>query len=153
MSEKVIDNIELRNTRIIFKNFTGEKTPNNPSGGRNFCVVIDDPEYALHLKDLGWNIKELEPRDEGDELTYFIQVKVVFNLYPPKIYRVASNKKPLALNEDTVSMLDYDEITNVNVMIRPYTYNVRGLSGISAYAKYLYVEVAEDPFEHMYVRD
>ena len=149
MSEKVVTEIELRNVRIIFKNFAGEKTPYNAAGSRNFAVVIDDPDYALELREQGWNIKELAPRDEGDLPTYFLQVKIAFNAYPPVVYMVTSQTKT-ALNEDTISSLDYAEIKNANIVIRPYTYEVRGLSGIAAYAKYLYVVIEEDPFASMY---
>ena len=149
MSEKVIGNIELKNARIIFKNFSGEKTPYNAAGSRNFSVVIDDHELAMQLKEDGWNVKTLQARDEGDADTYFLQVKIAYNAYPPQIYMVTSTNKTL-LDEDSINTLDFAEIRGVDLVIRPYTYEVRGLSGVAAYVKYMYVTIEEDPFAAAY---
>lgn len=146
---KKIDNIVIGNARILFRNFAGQEGNYNPAGNRNFSVCIDDPEFANHLEDEGWNVKYLQPREEGDAPQAFLHVKVGFGKYPPKIVLISNNKKTF-LDEDTVEMLDWVEIENVDIIIRPYSYTVRGTSGISAYVKDMYVTMVDDEFSEKY---
>lgn len=141
-NEKV-GNIVIDNAKIIFRNFAGAPSKYNRAGDRNFCVVIEDPEFAETLNRDGWNIKKRMPRDEGDDPLYYLQVKVAFNAYPPQI-KMYTKKKVTDLNEETISGLDYAGIENVDLTIRPYTYEVSGRSGISAYLKYMHVTIEED---------
>lgn len=144
MDDKKISNIVLENARIIFKNFAGEEKKYNPRGKRNFCVIIPNNEVANALENDGWNIKWLQPRDEDDEPTPYIQVAVAFGSYPPNITLISSKGKKTRLDEDTVSMLDTAEITNVDVEIRPYSWEANGKTGIKAYVKNMYVTIEED---------
>ena len=91
--------LNIENAHIMFKNFSGKGDQFNRAGDRNFCVRIDDPEFAKQLKADGWNIRQLRPRDEEEEGTYYIQVKVNYRNYPPKVYMIAGKNKVL-LDED-----------------------------------------------------
>mgnify|MGYP001771288058 FL=1 len=151
---KNIENIKIENARIVFRNLSGKPDKFNPQGGkRSFSVVIEDPEFANELKREGWNIKQFnQSPDSDEEPAHFISVKVSYNNIPPHIYLCTSKNKTL-LNEDTVGQLDYAEISNVDIVITPYQYEMNGRSGISAYVKTMYVTVVEDEFASKYEYD
>lgn len=148
MTYKQTNNIMIENARLIFKNFSGEESKFNRGGNKNFCVVLD-PDMAQDLADEGWNVKYLRPREEGEESTPYLQVTVAYGNIPPKVIMIAGrNKTPL--DSFSVGSLDYAEIKNVDLIIRPYHWEVNGKQGIKAYLKTMYVEIEQDAFASKY---
>lgn len=148
MAYKKTNNIMIEDARLIFKNFSGEESKFNRAGNKNFCVVLDH-DMADDLVAEGWNIKYLRPREDGEEPTPYLQVTVAYGNIPPKVIMIAGrNKTPL----DSVSIgtLDYAEIANVDLVIRPYNWEVNGKQGIKAYLKTMYVEIEQDAFASKY---
>lgn len=143
-----VNNISVENARIIFRNFAGKESKYNAKGKRNFCLLLDH-EYAEGLKEEGWNVKYLTPRYPEDEPQAYIQVSVTFDNFPPNIWLIAGGKKT-KLDEDTVSSLDYAEIENVDLIVRPYTWEVNDKGGVKAYLKNMYVTIVENEFEKKY---
>lgn len=124
-----------------FNNFSGRPAKFNNEGDRNFCVIIDDPDIATQLSEDGWNIRILKPRDEGDLPTNYLPVSLKYGQYPPKVVLVTSQNQT-NLNEETVGSLDFTEMSNVDLTIRPYTWEE---GRIKAYLDVMYVTVEEDP--------
>ena len=148
MSNERIPNQSVENARIIFRNFAGKEGKFNPAGKRSFCLLLD-AETAERLEDQGWNVKTLAPRDPDDDPQPYLQVAVQFGNYPPNIYLISGGKKT-KLDEDSVSILDYAEIENVDLIINPSRWEVSGKSGVKAYLKTLYVTIVENEFEKKY---
>lgn len=144
----VENNIRIEGATIKFRNFAGKEGDYNPKGKRNFCVLLDH-QIAQELKEEGWNIRYLNPIDIEDEPQPYLQVSVAFGKIPPKIVMINSKGKT-KLDESTINCLDWAEFKNVDLVIRPYNWEVRGQTGVKAYLKTMYVVIKEDEFESKY---
>ena len=141
--------VVLENRRILFRNFAGEEGRFNAKGNRNFNVVLEPEEAEAMLKD-GWNVKYLQPREEGDEPLPRLEVTVKFGKVPPRVILITSRGKT-ALDEDMLKILDWAEIENVDLIVRPYEWEVNGKTGVKAYLKSIYVTIREDELERKYM--
>ena len=130
------------------RNFSGQEGTFNAAGERNFCVFVN-PELAEVLEQDGWNVKWLKPKNEDEERKPFLQVKVKYGQFPPKIILISRKGKTL-LDEVSLNILDFADIEKADITIRPYTWNVRGQSGVKAYLKSLYIKIAQDDLDLKY---
>ena len=143
------DNITIENARLIFRNFAGKEQRFNVAGNRNFCVLLS-PEDGDKLKELGWNVRYLNPRDPEDGPIPYLQVTVEYDKgRPPKIEQITERGKTV-LDKDSVSNLDWAEFEKVDLCLNPYHYEVGGRKGIKAYLKSMYVTLVEDELERKY---
>lgn len=144
------DTVLMEGVRIVFRNFEGKEGPYNKAGDRNFAVILT-PEVANAMADDGWNVKWLKPReeDEGEEEVPYLPVSLRYDVFPPNVTLVTSNSRT-QLDESTVEMLDYADITNVDLIVRPYEWSVNGKGGIKAYVKTMFVTIEEDALVRKY---
>lgn len=141
-------NIRIENANIAFRNFSGKEGKFNPAGRRNFCVIFDN-DIGNKLKEDGWNIRYLKSRDEDEPDRPYLQVAVSFDKIPPRIILITRDGKT-TLDEDSIDILDWAEIKNVDMIIRPYNWELNGRTGVKAYLKTMYVTLVEDEFESKY---
>lgn len=142
----------MEGVRLVFRNFTGKEGQYNREGDRNFGVILPNDVAEAMAAD-GWNVKHLQPREDDEEETDptpWLPVKVGYGKgRPPKIMLVTERGRT-ALDEQTVDTLDWADIKNVDLIVRPYHYEVNGRTGISAYVQSMYVTIEEDALERKY---
>jgi len=149
-NEEPTKRLTIENAQIAFRNFAGKEDKFNPAGSRNFCILLD-PEIAETLKRDGWNIRQLNPRDEGDRPQDYMSVAVKYDFRPPKIILISpSTGNKTYLDVETVHILDWADIENIDLMITPYHWEVNNKSGIKAYLKKMFVILEEDELEQKY---
>jgi hypothetical protein len=140
----------MEGVRIVFRNFRGKEDQYNREGDRNFAVLLDDT-VANSMAEDGWNVKWLKPREEEAEESAqaYLQVSVSYKGRPPRIVLITSRGRT-NLDESQVEMLDWADIKNVDLIVRPYEWTVNQKSGIKAYLQSIYVTIEEDPLEMKY---
>ena len=148
---KKIEPLQIEGAQLIFRNFSGKGTQFNREGDRNFCVLIDDTDYAHFLLEQGWNVKSLRAQEEDEEPRYYISVKLNYasEVAPPKVYLIVDGKKR-ELNEETVSLVDDIDIQTCDLIINAYQWEVNGKTGIKGYLKTAYIVMQQDRFASKY---
>lgn len=152
MDRAELKDVVLEGNRIMFKNFSGAPSQYNAQGVRSFCVVLT-PEQADYLHSVGWNVRQLAPRDDHEDPTPYIQVAVRFDVRPPHVYTIVDGVKN-ELNEDTIGMLDHAYIQNVDMVISPSYWEMGGRVGVKAYLKVMYATLENpDVLAYKYAMD
>lgn len=147
--------IVIDNTKFIFKtNFAGDPAEDRfGSNKRRGNIIIPDPEMAADLFNRGFKVKATKPRPGEEEdfvPTYYISVMLNYDSpWPPEVYLV-SGGNPVALDADSVGVVDKCYVLRVRVALNPYENPKTGIK--SMYIRTMYVEqdVADDPFAHIY---
>lgn len=144
-----MQNLTMEGVRLIFRNFAGEERPMNAAGQRNFGVVIPHEAAEQMIAD-GWPIKFLRPREAEDLPQPWLKVKVKLDgKRPPRVVMISSRGRT-TLDEDTIGILDWADLANVDLIVRPYEWVVSGNTGISAYLQTIFVTIQEDELERKY---
>jgi hypothetical protein len=140
----------MEGVRIVFRNFAGKEGQYNREGDRNFAVLLDDT-VANQMAEDGWNVKWLRPREEDEDESpqAYLQVSVSYKGRPPRVVLITSRGRT-NLDEHSIEMLDWADIQNVDLIVRPYEWTVNQKSGIKAYLQSIYVTIEEDPLERKY---
>lgn len=147
--KRVEDEIKLEGVRLLWRNFAGEERPFNAKGKRNFAIPLEE-DLAIKLHEIGWNVKAKELEDGS--VFYHLPVTVKMDgRKPPRIFLITmSRNRRTQLEEDLVSLVDVAEFDNVDVILRPFNWDVNGKQGVSAYLKSFYGVLHEDDLEKKY---
>ena len=138
-----METIKVLNAPIIFKNFSGAETDYNRAGDRNCSIGLPE-ELAIGLMAQGWNIKTLQ-RNPDEPPVYFTEVMLNYGGFkPPVVYRIIKNGDKRLLDQDTIVMLDSEDIISANIAINPYNWVVGNKSGIKGYVARMDVYIQED---------
>ena len=138
----------VEDATILFRNFSGKEGQYNREGDRNFAVILP-PDVAEQMAADGWNVRQLDPREEGDEPTPYVQVSVNFNNRPPRVVLLTSTTRT-QLDEASVEVLDWSDIKTADLIARGYEWSVNGKTGVKAYLQSLFVTIEEDALERKY---
>lgn len=138
----------MEDAQIIFRNFSGKEGMYNREGDRNFCVVLY-PEIAEAMMEDGWNVKQLKDRPDGSPGDYYLQVSVGFKGRPPRLVLISSAGR-VELGQHECDLLDWVDIRQADLIVRPYHWSVSGKQGVKAYLKTLFIHQNEDYFELKY---
>lgn len=141
----------MEDARVIFRNFAGAEGMYNREGDRNFCVLLDE-DTAAAMKADGWNVKRLKDRETGEKGAGdpYVQVSIGFGKgRPPRMVMITSRGR-VELGEQECILLDWADIDKVDLIIRPYHWNVNGNTGVKAYLKSIFVVIHEDYLELKY---
>lgn len=147
--------LQLENVRIGFRNFEGREGQYNKNGDKNFVVFLEDKQLAEDLARDGWNVKfprEGDHRPDPDEPARdaYLPVTVSFDNYPANVFLISNGNAPTRLNAEQAQMLDWAELENVDLVLRPYEWSVNRNSGIKAYLKAGYFTIVTDAFAAKY---
>ena len=145
-----IKTFKVEGAELIYRNFRGEKGMFNQNGDRTFNVILDDKAAEAMAKD-GWAVKFPESGDDDEETRKrpHIKVKVGYKIRPPKIVVRTSTAKT-ELTQETVGMLDWADLLNVDLIAQASHWEVGGKTGIAAYLKTMFVTIYEDELELKY---
>lgn len=141
------DPIVIEGALIKFKNFAGEPKQYNPAGQRNFVLCLPD-DLAQQLQSEGWNVKWKPGRHPEDPDEAQLTVKVRFKDpgdergQDPIAYLIQGRRK-LALDGRTVGVLDRLAPLNIDLIVRPYVWDINGNVGITAYLDEIYYTAVE----------
>lgn len=153
MAKRVREELKLENIRMIFRNFAGEEKMYNDKGKRNFAIPLEE-DIAKELAEIGWNVRGKDRvNDDGQtETLYHLPVTVKMDgKVPPRIFMITKSKNSRnQLDEDTVGLLDYAEFDMIDVILRPFNWDVNGKQGVTAYLKTLFATIREDDLEKKY---
>lgn len=155
--------VTLENCKVMYSktspNFSGRAHEYNNEGNRNFCMFIEDDDQALAMKNAGWDIRVLAPRDDHpeDEPKCFIPVSIKYRdmygspvKYPPRVYVVNSSGKAVEIGEKALNTLDNKQIKYVDVILNP---RVKDDGTFKAYVSELYVVAEENRLSEKYALD
>lgn len=134
----------IKNATIYFPNFEGKPDDFTVAGDINFKVEIEDPEIASTLSEAGWNVSIwLNKNDPDAPPKHLLKVRIKYRnrdgslknpKYLPKVHMVVDGNDVL-LDEDTVKNLQGCNIKHANLTITPYTWTLRGSTGLAAYLR------------------
>ena len=144
--------LEVRGAAIIYKNFSGEPTQFNPSGGKRTFALVVPQDIADKLVEDGWNVKHRPPREEGDDEMFYTEIVVNLNSqFPPKLHlvtRYGDRETKIDIDETNIDELDKNFLIDIDLIVHPYAHGRMNAAGatVKGYLKTLWA-TQEPPME------
>lgn len=150
MSNTTLENVNILPGR--WRNFSGRPTDFNKEGGRRSFNIIFGADVAQVLRDEGYNVKEMKPRegDDNEEPMFRLEIAVSYKFRAPRVIQLLPDGGRAPLNEISLGVLDYAQIINADIEIRPYDYDIRGNKGRKAYLQTMYVAIETSELDEKY---
>jgi hypothetical protein len=139
----------IEDARIILRNFSGREGPYNKAGIRSFGVLLPDEGIVEQLIRDGWNVRYLDPREDGEEPVPFLSIGVRFDIRPPRIVLLTEDTRT-QLDENSCEVIDWADIKVADLIARGYEWNVNGKTGVKAYLQSLFVTIEENALDRKY---
>lgn len=161
MAKSELANITIKDAKLLRKNFGGRPWNDRnaplsaePSGRGDFLVALEE-DIGKTLKDLGWNVKYLAPREDyGDDSgMYTLPVAFDFGYYkPPVIFIVTDEGARIKQNPSTIRHLDNMSVKSIDIELRASHWtNSFGNSGEKAYVEKMAIKLEPiTDFDRMY---
>ena len=150
MANERIPDINFEGAKLWYRNFAGTEKQFNRAGDRNFEVRFEDLDLAQALINDGWNVKIVTPEEDGGRPAYAkLKVTVDLERRPSRIFQVDGDEL-IPLGPEGIAALDYAEIENIDIIIRPRVWEAAGRTGIKAYLRTAYVTLEHDAFYEKY---
>lgn len=162
-----INDLEIEDAQIkwAWSHFNGAADTFNAEGNRDFVVVLN-PDYARSLMEIpeGWNIKEYEGREEGDESEFTIKIKISYRFEPPKIFFLKekevvdpeTGEKSMQLrkfrveNEAELNDITRATVKRIDFVAKPSRWMRNGEAGVTPYLSEMYVHMQESKIGSQY---
>lgn len=137
-------NKKLWGTNLIFRNFSGIESQWNEAGNRVTGVIVPPDRVDEFVND-GWNVKIYKPSyDPQAEPTYYVNAKIRYDNFPPRIYIKTPYSDPLKIEEEKdLNQIDRSEIAYVDVELNLSRRN-------AAYVKTMFINTIVDDFYEKY---
>ena len=149
-----VNNIEIEDGQIIFRNFSGKVSENNPKGIRTVTFVIPEEIKDKLISD-GWNVRLYIPKNDPEALPiYILEATVCYRNkagepQDPHVFIVKSDGL-MHVTEDIAFTLDSYDILKVDAVLRPFYWEMNGRRGIRPYVNKMYITINEDRFDKKY---
>lgn len=125
-------NVDFTGIQVMsggYRNFAGVATKFNAEGHRNFNILLSAKQAEEMLAD-GWNVKTLQPRDESEDVKYFVKINVGWNTsqrdgrrFGPTVkLHTPDNPDGVELDEDNIGLLDTTWLKGCDITVQAHDY-------------------------------
>lgn len=148
-----VEEVELGDVMVKWgwSHFSGLRDEFHEDGEYDFTITLPE-DTAIELRDLGWtSVKPNEPREEGDPIEWTMQIKLSDRFDLPAVYFIKGNRRIRMKNMRELADIRRGTCKKLSVVITPSPWSrPDGKSGVTAYAKEMWVEVNESRFSAAY---
>lgn len=146
------DWVTLENIQVLpgtFRNFSGRPDTFNRQGGKRYFHISLDEHTFERLLDLGFNARELPPREGYDEPLRLLKVNISYTgRSQPKMVLVTGQTNQTELPENMISEFDQSFIRFADLIVRPYFWDPD--KPASCYLVKFYGHIEEDDLDRKY---